>query len=687
MRPRISVSLTRHGFGVRLAAMASTFAVLVALAPAHFAHAAWQNDGVPLSPMPTALQSNTQRALVADGAGGAYTVWELEETDPYDYTYHHALRAQRVDQNGNRPSPWSAAGSSIRTWTNDAPNGTYAMTALGLYPDGGGGALLAALDQVFIVEYQTLFRLYAIGGGGAVAAITIQNSTFGGYPVMSAGADGDGSGGAVVIGLQQTFAQPPGSPPPSPLFSQRLSSAGAPLWPQEAGTYGVSLCGAGLATMGGLAALSDGAGGGFFAWADTREPGDPDLYVQHIEASGALASGWPAGGVLVCGAAGNQLEPHLALDGAGGVFVLWRDDRSGNPRLYGHLVLAGGTLAPELPGDGRQIPSSDASDALVGLAGDGQGGVLIARSAGGITRLHRLGADLNAHAGWPGEGVALNTIVSGDGSAGLAPDGLGGAYACFRNGFGSTAPQGLYAQHYAANGSVAPGWSASGYRLSGTGQTAAIVRSGAGAIVAWDDARSSYRGIYAQSLLTDGPVAAELALVSASATARGVALRWYSADGAGLLAALERSVNGAAFEPVAEIAADGTGNLEYEDTAVTPGTRYGYRLRWHDGTVTRTSAETWIVVPRELALALDAPSPNPSRGAVALAITLPDARGASLGVFDIAGRRVVARALAGLSAGRHIVPLREAATLAPGLYVVELTQAGATRRTRLVRID
>jgi hypothetical protein len=686
MRPRISVPLSRHGFGSRRPAMAFAFAALLVLAPPRSARAAWQNDGVPLSPMPTALQSNTQRGLVADGAGGAFTVWEFEETDPYTYSYHYALRAQRVDQAGNRPAPWAAGGSTIRTWADDAANGTYAMTAVGLYPDGSGGALLAALDQVFIVEYQTLFRLYGIGSGGAVTAITIQNSTLGGYPVLAAGADGDASGGAVMIGLQQTFAPPPDSPPPSPLFAQRLSSAGAPLWPQDPGTYGVPLCAAGQAATDGLAALSDGAGGGFFAWTDTREPGDPDLYVQHLEASGALASGWPAGGVLVCGAAGNQLEPHLALDGAGGVFVLWRDDRSGNPRLYGHLVLAGGTLAPGIPGDGRQIPSSDASDAIVGLAGDGQGGLLVARAAGGITHLHRLGADLTAHAGWPDEGVALNTIVSGDGSAGFAPDGLGGAYACFRNGFGSTAPQGLYAQHYAADGSIAPGWSASGYRLSGTGQTAAIVRSGPGAIVAWDDARSSYRGVYAQSLLTDGPVPVELALVSAAASARGVALRWYSADGAGLLAALERSVNGAGFELIAEIALDGTGNLEYEDTAVTPGTRYGYRLRWHDGTVERTSAETWITVPRELALALDAPSPNPSRGAVVLAITLPDARGASLGVFDIAGRRIVARDLAGLSAGRHIVPLREAAALAPGLYVVELTQAGVTLRTRLVRI-
>jgi hypothetical protein len=684
MRPRISASFSSRRFRLRATATAVAAFLFLAHPPAH---AAWQLDGVALSPMPTALQSNTQRALVADGAGGAYTVWEFSETNPLDYSYVYALRAQRVDQAGNRPAPWAAAGSSIRSWNPESPNGTYSITTGGLYPDGSGGALLGVVDDVFIVEYQSLFRLYGIAPGGAITAITIQNASFGGFPVIGADADGDGSGGVVMIGLQLTFAQPPNPRPTSPLFAQRVNGVGASLWPESDGTYGVQLNTPGVTSSGGLAALSDGAGGGFFAWIDQREPGDPDLFVQHLDAAGAIATGWPAGGVQVCGATGDQLEPHLARDGAGGVFVVWRDDRSGNPRLYAHHVLASGALGGGIPADGLQIPSADASDSFAGLAGDGLGGVLVLRTASGIARLHRLDAGLDPHAGWPATGVALNTLASGGGTAGVVPDGLGGAYVCFRNGFGSTAPQGLYGQHYAADGSVAPGWGPSGYRLSGTGQTAAIVRSGAGAIVAWDDSRSSYRGIYAQSLLSDGPVPTLLDLVSASATPGRVALRWYSADGPGLRATLERSAGGAAFTFLAEITADGSGFLEYEDTAVTPGARYGYRLVWQDGAEMRTGPTTWIDAPRGMALALDAPSPNPSSGAVALAITLPDARGATLAVFDLAGRRVALRDLSGLGAGRHVVPLREAAALAPGLYVVELSQAGATRRTRLVRVD
>ena len=686
--PPSAVSRSRPVPGLRPRARTFAAALLLALMPARAAVAAWQTDGVPLSPTPTALQGISLRALAADGSSGAYAVWESQATNPYDYTNQFALRAQRVDVLGNRPSPWAANGSSIRSWLDTAGFGTYAMTPIGLFEDGSGGAVLAALDYAFIVEYQNLFRLFGVAPGGGGTAISITNSSLGGYSVLAAGADGDGSGGVVMIGLQQTFAQPPNPPPPGALYAQRISGAGAPLWPQDGGAPGVQLNSIGTTLPTGVAALSDGAGGGFFAWADQREPGDPDVYAQHLDANGAIAPGWPAGGVLVCGAAGDQSEPHLARAGAGGVIVVWRDDRSGASRLYGEVVLADGTLAAGIPADGRQLPSSDLYDTFIELAGDGQGGCFVAREGTvGVSYLYRLDAGLLPSAGWPGDGIALNTLAAGSGSVGLAPDGLGGTFVCFRNGFGSALPQGLHAQHFASGGSPAAGWAPGGYRLSGTGHEAAIVRSDVGAIVAWYDARSAYRGVYAQRLVTDGPVATQLALASAAASARGVSLRWYSADGPALSATIERNAGGAGWTFLAEVTADGAGFLEYQDTAVTPGTRYGYRVVWRDGAVTRTGGEAWIVVPRDLALALEAPSPNPSSGAVTLAVTLPDARGARLDVFDLAGRRVAGRDLAGLGAGRHVVTLREAASLAPGLYVVDLAQAGAVRRVRLVRVE
>src|ERR1700741_4929867 len=57
--------------------------------------------------------------------------------------------------------------------------------------------------------------------------------------------------------------------------------------------------------------LSDGAGGVFVAWRDTRS-GQRDIYAQHLLASGALDPAWPATGLAVCTATNSQKTPQLA---------------------------------------------------------------------------------------------------------------------------------------------------------------------------------------------------------------------------------------------------------------------------------------------------------------------------------------------------------------------------------------
>jgi hypothetical protein len=64
-------------------------------------------------------------------------------------------------------------------------------------------------------------------------------------------------------------------------------------------------------------------------------------------------------------------------------------------------------------------------------------------------------------------------------------------------------------------------------------------------------------------------------------------------------------------------------------------------------------------------------------------LTLPDALGARLDVIDLAGRRVASRDLAGLGPGRHVVPLDETASLAPGVYTLRLASGGTVRMARL----
>src|SRR5262249_33106132 len=59
---------------------------------------------------------------------------------------------------------------------------------------------------------------------------------------------------------------------------------------------------------------SDGAHGAFMAWLDRRSGTSADLYIQRLDPQGAIAAMWPAGGLAVCDAPGDQLAPVLTPD-------------------------------------------------------------------------------------------------------------------------------------------------------------------------------------------------------------------------------------------------------------------------------------------------------------------------------------------------------------------------------------
>ena len=75
---------------------------------------------------------------------------------------------------------------------------------------------------------------------------------------------------------------------------------------------------AGSVAIESAAALSEGNGGMFVSWQDSRD-GLPDIYVQRFTSDGGIAAGWPTQGLAVCRARGVQEYPRLASDGTGGV--------------------------------------------------------------------------------------------------------------------------------------------------------------------------------------------------------------------------------------------------------------------------------------------------------------------------------------------------------------------------------
>lgn len=123
-------------------------------------------------------------------------------------------------------------------------------------------------------------------------------------------------------------------------------------------------------------AVSDGAGGAIVVFLDRRN-GAYDVFVQRVTVTGEIAPGWPASGLALCTAGGDQFEPLLVPDGAGGAVVTWQDYRSGNADVYVARVTANGALSPGWPANGLQMTSDARPEFVTGIAPDGQGGAFL----------------------------------------------------------------------------------------------------------------------------------------------------------------------------------------------------------------------------------------------------------------------------------------------------------------------
>ncbi len=174
-----------------------------------------------------------------------------------------------------------------------------------------------------------------------------------------------------------------------------------------------------------------------------------------------------------------------------------------------------------------------------------------------------------------------------------------------------------------------------------------------------------------------------VSLVNALVVDGAVQITW-QIDG-GLEATVERSHGDGAWQAGPRLSVDGTGRMEYQDSDVVPGQRYGYRLVLLDAGTEVRAGEVWVDVPLGSRLALRGAAPNPSRGGLRIAFTLPSAGPVRLELYDVGGRRVLERTQA-FPAGSHVTDLGDA-DLAAGVYLVRLTHGGQslTSRACLVR--
>ena len=174
---------------------------------------------------------------------------------------------------------------------------------------------------------------------------------------------------------------------------------------------------------------SDGAGGAVVGWRDQRN-GNEDVYAQRISSTGAVL--WTADGVPVCTAPGEQSEPNLIPDGSSGAILVWYDGRDGDNDIYiqrldssgDPLWTANGVPVDTLAGDQRK-------NARGPIVSDGAGGAIVVWFDFGSSssRIHAQKIDYQGIVQWADNGIDVSPSAAGSqGNPVVLEDGAGGAF-------------------------------------------------------------------------------------------------------------------------------------------------------------------------------------------------------------------------------------------------------------------
>ena len=264
---------------------------------------------------------------------------------------------------------------------------------------------------------------------------------------------------------------------------------------------------AGVSNQTGPRATPDGSGGAFVTWTDTRN-GTADIYAQLVDANGVVQ--WVSNGVGVRVATGDQNNPRIVSDDAGGAIIVWTDDKGGSYNIHAQRIDATGA---GLWGANTVTVCGEQNDQdIVSAIADGAGGVIVvwedARAGSNAVRdIYAQRLNSGGVAQWVIDGVPVCTAANAQYFPVLVSDGAGGAiftWSDSRNG-GS---YDIYAQR--VNGAGTVQWTADGVVLcadAGNQDAPAITTDGAGgAIVAWYDWRNGLPDIYAQRVNPSGAV-------------------------------------------------------------------------------------------------------------------------------------------------------------------------------------
>ncbi len=312
-------------------------------------------DGVPVC---TSDEDQEDMESVADGAGGVIVVWE--HNDPADTSVY----AQRLDADGEL------------MWPTGAPSETgvsvcdhqYGPRRPALALDGAGGVVVAWFESrnSSISNNDIYAQRLDLNGVGLwpTNGVPVCEAELGQIDAQIAG---DGTGGAIIAWKDP---RPPGTY--YGLYGQRLNSVGGLVWPAE----GVLITESFGGTEDTMTVVSDGVGGAYLVWNDTRDFGTnmQDIFAQRLNGLGQAL--WAASGIPVVAEPESQSSFDVVSKGPGGLVVSWSDHRGDFTDIYAQQLNGAGL--PIGPIGGAVVSSAEISQNRPTMVDNGSGGVIIA---------------------------------------------------------------------------------------------------------------------------------------------------------------------------------------------------------------------------------------------------------------------------------------------------------------------
>jgi hypothetical protein len=641
-------------------------------------HAQWRADGIALC---EEAGDQTALAAVPDGAGGAIVVWEDHRTGGRD------IYAQRIGPGG--VPLWAAGGVPLCTQVlfQEAPM---------IVTDGAGGAIAAWRDfrnsnwDLYAQRVDALGSTSWTANGVQLTATALHDNE----PAMTE----DDMGGAIVVFL--------GS---GGIVGQRVDPTGSVLW----GAQGTLLHGSSSPVVS-PALAPDGLGGAFVTWTDTLGAGPmgTSIYARRVN-SNAVALWGP---VAVCVGQWQAYNSRPVRGASNDAIVVWEDQRSGGltaTDIYAQRLDASGTA--QWTSNGVLVCATNFSaQTQPAVVPDGSGGAYVAwqdtRSLiQSSVDVYAQRVNVHGQLMWPPSGVAVSTAPGFQVEVALSAVPSGGCVVSWED--GQSGSKDVIAR--ALDGTGATRWQTEALVCSAFGDQTrvAVVSDDDDAIVAWEDARTGHRDVYAQRVNLAygdwGHPAPVIVSVTDNPSDDGgkVIVRWTASlrdavEGEGISHySVWRSMDQQAWQRLADqpasyqtgysalvpTTADGPVTNYFQVIAhesVLPGAR-----AWKSQAVSAVSQDN---AQASAALRVQQNRPNPFTDRSEVELELADAGSVRVDVYDVTGKTVRTYEVRA-PAGRHIVALdgRDSAAqrLPAGVYFYRVSAAGEayTRKMVIVR--